>query len=116
MAHGRFGVGVDFPSDLFGEVEMQSSFPSRRTLTMSWLSLMLLTIGTMIAGKVGVDASLGTLWSSLLLMFAGVKSALILWFYLNLGQSSPGWKKGFLFFFGVILMFIWGAYALTEKV
>lgn len=92
---------------------MHAHLPSRATLMSAWLTLMVLTTGTMIAGKVGAGASLGALWSTLLLIIAGFKSGLILWFYLNLRQSTPGWRRGFAVFLGVLLLFILGAHLLS---
>jgi len=90
--------------------------PSRRALLITWLSLMGATIGAMGAGRVGQDVSLGPVWLTLLLALAGLKAGLVLWFYLNLHHSSPGWKKGFALFIFVILAFVWGAYLLTPTV
>ncbi|MCW8914788.1 MAG: cytochrome C oxidase subunit IV family protein [Magnetovibrio sp.] len=82
--------------------------PSTRTLYFVWAILMASTIGLMGAGRVDVNIDLGPAWVTVLLVLAGVKSSLILWFYLNLGQSSPGWKKGFIGFLCAILVFVWG--------
>lgn len=95
---------------------MSISLSSRRTLLFTWMALMAATLGTMAAGKVGLNVSLGPLWSTLLLVLAGLKVGLILWFYLNLQHSSRGWKTGFVMFVLAILAFIWGAYLLTPTI
>lgn len=92
---------------------MHAVLPSRRTLTLAWLTLMVLTVGAMGTGKVGMDISLGPVWSTALLLIAGLKSGLILWFYLNLRRSTPGWRKGFAAFLVVLLGFILAVYLLT---
>jgi len=95
---------------------MSTPLPARRTLLLTWLALMAATLGAMGAGHVGADVHLGPVWSTLLLMLAGLKSGLILWFYLNLHRSTPGWKKGFVVYIAMILVFVWGAYVLTPTV
>lgn len=95
---------------------MSMPLPSRRALLITWFSLMAATLGAMWAGHVGQDIKLGPVWVTVLLVLAGLKAGLILWFYLNLHHSSPGWKKGFAFFIFVILAFVWGTYLLTPTV
>ena len=92
---------------------MHAQLPSRKALTLAWLTLMILTIGTMGAGKVEIAVHLGPLWSSILLILTGLKTGLILWFYLNLRRSSSGWQRGFGVFLLLLLVFILGAYLLT---
>ncbi|MBF0248818.1 MAG: cytochrome C oxidase subunit IV family protein, partial [Alphaproteobacteria bacterium] len=54
--------------------------------------------------------------SSVLMGLSGVKVGLILWFYLNLRESTAGWKKGFVAFVGLIVLVILAAYMLTPEV
>jgi len=95
---------------------MSMPLPSRRILLITWLSLMIATLGAMGAGQVGQDVTLGPVWLTILLVLAGLKAGLVLWFYLNLHHSSAGWKKGFAFFVFVILAFVWGTYLLTPTI
>lgn len=94
---------------------MQDRLPSIRTLLMAWGLLMAATVGLMMAGQVGVDVGLGALWTTVLLILAGLKSGLILWFYLNLGQSTRGWKTGFAAFLCAVLAFVLIVYLLTSS-
>ncbi|WP_069959531.1 cytochrome C oxidase subunit IV family protein [Magnetovibrio blakemorei] len=95
---------------------MQAKLPSTRRLIFVWAVLIAATIGLMGAGRVNADIDLGSTWVTVLLVLAGAKSSLILWFYLNLRQSSSGWQKGFIAFLCVILSFILGAYYLTPAI
>ncbi len=95
---------------------MHRNLPSQRTLFVVWSILMAATISLMGAGRVDVNIDLGPTWVTVLLILAGAKSLLILWYYLNLGRSTPGWKKGFIAFLGFVLVFIWGAYFLSPSI
>lgn len=74
-------------------------FPSTRTLVRAWLALVGLSLVTMVAGKTVGEAnrlaSLGVAWAALLMLVTGLKARLILWRYLDLAASTPGWR-GFL--------------------
>ncbi|MBF0250095.1 MAG: cytochrome C oxidase subunit IV family protein [Alphaproteobacteria bacterium] len=96
---------------------MAFALPSRRHLVVVWALLMLTTAASMWSGRVGVETpTLGPLWSSVLMGLSGVKVGLILWFYLNLRESTAGWKKGFVAFVGLIVLVILAAYMLTPEV
>jgi len=91
-----------------------NSFPKTKTLIYVWLALMAATISTMIAGKVTSTASIGVFWMAILMVATVVKSTLILGFYLDLKSASGGWFKGFGVFMVVIVVIIFGLYAMGK--
>ena len=86
-----------------------TSYPSPRTLLIIWLLLMGLTVTTMIAGKVTATMSIGTLWLAVLLIVAGLKSSIILHYYLDLKSASTGWNK---LFSGLVWFILFAVFAI----
>ena len=87
-----------------------SSYPTARTLFITWAVLMALTIGTMIAGKVTVTASIGIFWMAALIAVTWVKAGLILSYYLDLKSARGGWNKLFTALVTVILVIVFALY------
>ena len=92
---------------------MRARMPSTKTLVITCTALIATTLGIMGSGRVDENAHLGPMWVLILLGLAGAKIILILWFYLNLGQSTRGWQAGFLAFIGCILLCVWLVYIMT---
>ncbi|MEZ5840950.1 MAG: cytochrome C oxidase subunit IV family protein [Hyphomicrobiales bacterium] len=67
---------------------------SMKALVVAWVLLMLLTIGTAVAGKVGADSHLGPVWLGALAVVTILKARMILTEYLGL-YRAPGWRSGF---------------------
>ncbi len=88
------------------------NLPTTRQLIMAWALLMTLTIGTMIAGRVTSAASLGLLWTALLMAITWAKARTILMVYLNLRVAPAHWKSGFSATLVFVLLLILGIYAL----
>ena len=88
------------------------NLPSRRTLFMAWALLMVLTIGTMIAGKVTSATSLGLIWTGVLLAISWAKARTILQVYLNLRAAPRHWRSSFNGVLIFLLLVIFGLYAL----
>ena len=88
------------------------NLPSRRTLFMAWALLMVLPTGTMIAGKVTSAASLGLIWTGVLLAISWAKARTILQVYLNLRAAPRHWRSGFNGVLIFLLLVIFGLYAL----
>ncbi len=74
---------------------MKFKNPSIRTLIFCWLALMILTIGTMISGRVTSDVALSSVLIITLGFITWFKSMIILRYYLNLASASTGWNKTF---------------------
>lgn len=72
---------------------MKFKSPSPRLLTICWLILMGLTVGTMFSGQVTMQTSLSALLIVTLGLITWFKSMLILRYYLNLRTASSGWNK-----------------------
>ncbi len=87
-----------------------SNYPSPRTLFIVWLVLMGLSAATMIAGQVTTTLSLGMVWMAVLLLAAGLKSSLILRYYLDLKSASSGWNTLFTGLVMAILVTVFGLY------
>ncbi len=86
-----------------------SYYPKPKTLIIVWLLLMGLSIATMIAGKVTTNLSIGTIWLAVLLIVAGLKSNLILHYYLDLKSASTGWNK---LFSGLVWFILFAVFAI----
>lgn len=86
--------------------------PARRALFYAWFVLMLLTSGTMLAGRVTSAESLGFLFMSALLIITWLKARYILYYYLNLKTAEGGWGAAFNGFLIVLLSLILGLYAI----
>jgi hypothetical protein len=91
------------------------AFPSARTLVHTWLWLAGLTLATMVAGKTVGEAnrlaSLGTVWATALMLVTGLKARLILWRYLDLATSTPGWRGLLVAYLVLVLGIVLGLYA-----
>jgi hypothetical protein len=86
--------------------------PSVSLLLRAWGLLMALTIGTMIAGRVTSAASLGLLWTAILMVITWAKARTILMVYLNLRAAPAHWRSGFSGSLIFLLLLILGIYAL----
>ncbi|GAB6051263.1 hypothetical protein JCM17960_00830 [Magnetospira thiophila] len=95
---------------------MYSTLPSPKLLWTAWTVLMALTLGTMGAGRVTGADSLAASGVTALLLLAGLKVGIILWFYLNLRHSGRGWQKGFAVFLSLLIGSIIGLSLLTPGV
>lgn len=82
---------------------MKFKNPSTRSLIFCWLALMILTIGTMVSGRVTSDVSLSNILIITLGFITWFKSMLILRYYLNLKNASSGWNKAFNSYLFVVL-------------
>lgn len=82
---------------------MHAAQPARTTLVLAWALMMLLTLGTMFAGRVTLDGSLGALFMASLLVLTLVKSMAILRIYLNLRTAPSGWTAAFTAYLTVLL-------------
>ncbi|VAV99809.1 hypothetical protein MNBD_ALPHA01-1449 [hydrothermal vent metagenome] len=87
--------------------------PSTKTLITCWLALMLLTIGTMITGRVTSEVALSNILIISLGFITWFKSMLILRYYLNLASASRGWNKAFNSYLFVVLGIIMVIFLLT---
>jgi len=85
---------------------MHGKQPGARLLTMAWAAMMLLTIGTMIAGRVTSDVTLGVIWMVALSAITWGKSLFILRYFLNLRVAEGSWNKAFSRFLFVLLLII----------
>jgi hypothetical protein len=80
--------------------------PSTATLIRAWALMMALT-----ALSIWAAVSDQGFAPTVAAMAAGVlKAVLILWVYLNLRRSGPGWKAVFIAFLLVIALIVLGAY------
>ncbi len=90
----------------------RSRLPTVSLLIRAWALLMVLTIGTMIAGRVTTAASLGLVWTSILLLITWAKARTILMVYLNLRAAPAHWRTGFSATLVFLLLLILGIYAI----
>jgi hypothetical protein len=90
-------------------------FPTARILVRAWLGLVGLSLITVIAGKTVGEAnrlaSLGIAWAVLLMLVTGLKARLILWRYLDLATSTPGWRGLLVAYLIVVLGVVLGLYS-----
>jgi len=84
--------------------------PSIKSLLGAWAFMMLLSLGTMAAGKVTGQASLGALFMAALLIITSLKALWILRTYLNLKASTRAWNAAFISFIGLLLAVIYLLY------
>jgi hypothetical protein len=82
---------------------MHTAQPSRKTLLAAWALMMALSLGTILAGRVTLDAPLGALFMLALLALTLVKAMAILRVYLNLRAAPAGWTAGFLAYLVLLL-------------
>lgn len=92
---------------------MKFKNPSTKTLLICWLALIILTIGTMVTGRVTSDVALSSLLIISLGFITWFKSMLILRYYLNLASASRGWNKAFNSYLFVVLGIIMMIFLLT---
>ena len=85
---------------------MHGKQPGIGLLTRAWAIMMLLTVGTIIAGRVTSDVTLGVAWMVALSVITWGKSLFILRYYLNLRAAKGGWNKAFSSFLFVLLLLI----------
>jgi len=85
--------------------------PTTRLIVLTWLLLMALTIGTMVAGKVTSAASLGFVWTVVLLAITWAKARGILLVYLNLRAAPAHWRSGFGTALAFMLLLLLAIYA-----
>ena len=90
------------------------AFPSARQLVHAWLWLIGLTLATMVAGKTVGEANrlapLGLAWAVTLMLVTGLKARLILWRYLDLAASTPGWRGLLVAYLLAVLGIVLGLY------
>jgi len=86
--------------------------PGVRLILLTWALLMALTIGTMVAGKVTSAASLGILWTAVLLAITWAKTRGILLVYLNLRAAPAHWRSGFGTAIAFLLLLLLAIYAI----
>ncbi|MBL4895135.1 MAG: cytochrome C oxidase subunit IV family protein [Emcibacter sp.] len=82
---------------------MKFQNPNIRTLVFCWLALMILTIGTMLSGRVTSEVALSATLIISLAAITWFKSMLILRYYLNLRTASKGWNKAFNSYLFIVL-------------
>ena len=87
-------------------------YPSSRTLFIAWLMLIGLTVGTIFTGRVSGVETIGIPWLAALLLVTGFKAFAILRWFLNLRAASAGWNKLFICYLVLLLLIIFGSYAL----
>ena len=88
-----------------------ATLPSARQIVITWLILMGLTVGTMIAGRVTSAASLGLAWTAVLLAITWAKARGILLVYLNLRAAPGHWRNGFGTALAFLLVLLLAIYA-----
>ncbi|PHR62722.1 MAG: hypothetical protein COA47_02230 [Robiginitomaculum sp.] len=94
---------------------MQNSAPiTIRHLFLIWLGLMVLSLGTMIVGKVSTIGPLGPVWVSGLLLVTFIKAVLILDHFLELKQAHGPWAKLFISLIAAILLVLLVIYAVQS--
>ncbi len=91
---------------------MQANQPTRRELIYAWVAMMVLTIGTMLAGHVTSTQSLGVIWMSALMLITFLKARYILRYYLNLKAATGSWNSAFNAFLFILLISILGLFAI----
>ncbi len=92
---------------------MRFTLPNKKLLIVTWLLLMALTLASMYWGKAssGSQEVLGLSWVGLVLAVTVIKARQILYVYLNLRQSTGGWRAFFMAFllavcFGIGLTYL----------
>ena len=94
------------------------AFPSARQLVRAWFVLVGLTLATMVVGKTLGEAnglaSLGLAWAVALMLVTGLKARLILWRYLDLATSTPGWRGLLVAYLVLVLGTVLGLYAASS--
>ncbi len=88
-----------------------AQYPAPRTLFIIWLALILATAITMMAGKVTQIASIGVVWTAVLMIVTGLKANLILSYFLDLRSATGGWNKAFNALIIIIIIAIFALYA-----
>ena len=93
----------------------RSTYPKPKTLLIVWTLLMVLSGATMIFGKVTANLPLGAVSLAVLLIVAGLKSSLILHYYLDMKSASEGWSKLFSGLVWLILLSIFAIYLIGDN-
>jgi len=83
-------------------------------LTRTWLLLVALTLGALIAGRATAAGSLGLPAAAVLMLVSALKANLILTDFLGLARSSPGWRVLLRGYLAVLALLIVAAYAMTS--
>ncbi len=89
-----------------------SYFPSRVSLTVAWVFLIALTVGTIFAGRVTDHSTLGVPLFAALLLVTWVKAGTILRMYLNL-RTVPAAADALTILVGLVLAVIATLYVLA---
>lgn len=84
--------------------------PPIRALSLIWLTLILLSVGTLFTGQVSDKSSIGPVWMLGLLAVTFFKSVLILNYFLDLKAATRGWSQLFIILLLIILILIYGIY------
>jgi hypothetical protein len=87
---------------------------NKRQLVWAWIAMMMLSLGTMIAGKAGGQFHLGIWWALALLVITGVKARIILARYLNLSEASKDWNGAFTTILVILLLAILGIFLVIQ--
>jgi len=86
--------------------------PTRKELIYAWVAMMVLTVGTMFAGRVTSTQTLGIIWMSALMVITFMKARYILRYYLNLKAATGGWNSAFNAFLFILLLSILAIFAI----
>ena len=105
-------AGASDAADTSAHAAELARLPTVSLLIKAWALLMALTIGTMIAGRVTSAASLGLIWTSILMVITWAKARTILMVYLNLRAAPAHWRTGFSASLVFLLLLILGIYAI----
>ncbi|MGF7211760.1 hypothetical protein GGE65_006382 [Skermanella aerolata] len=85
-------------------------------LTRTWGILMALTAVSLLAGRPGVEGSIGPLGIGLVLMAANFKADQILTHFLGLQRAGSGWRMLFRVMLTLLGITIFGIYALEPMI
>lgn len=91
----------------------RSYFPSRTSLSIAWILLIALTIGTIFTGRVTHQSTLGVPLFAALLLVTWLKATIILRTYLNL-RTVPAAADALTILVGLILAVIATFYVLAH--
>ena len=90
-----------------------SSYPSLRTLLWVWLILIVLSAGTLFAGRATTGETLGILGAAALFAITFFKTKLILNYYLDLKAATGSWNTLFSSLIFLILLILFGLYGVS---
>ncbi|MCW8861795.1 MAG: cytochrome C oxidase subunit IV family protein [Rhodospirillales bacterium] len=93
---------------------MRFPLPDKKLLIASWLLLLALTVASMISGRASAGdlTPIGGFGMALVLAATALKAQQILYVYLNLRQSTAGWRAFFIAFLIVVCSGIALTYAI----